>query len=58
MTTLASTIQEVRQRIARAAKKPLNDQNTKATLIEPVQRALFTSRAEDLGHEHATEHDE
>ena len=40
MGSLASTIQEVRQRIARAAKKSLNEQNTKATLIEPVLRAL------------------
>jgi predicted type IV restriction endonuclease len=40
MSSLASTLQEVRQRIARAAKKPLNEQNTKATLIGPVLRAL------------------
>lgn len=40
MTPLASTLQEVRQRIQRAAKKPLNENNTKATLIEPVLRAL------------------
>ena len=40
MTTLASTLQDVRQRIQRAAKKPLNEENTKATLIEPVLRAL------------------
>jgi predicted type IV restriction endonuclease len=40
MSSLASTLQEVRQRIARAAKKPLNEQNTKATLIEPVLRKL------------------
>ncbi len=40
MTTLAATLQEVRQRVQRAGKKPLNEQNTKATLIEPVLRAL------------------
>jgi hypothetical protein len=28
MSSLASTIQEVRQRIQRAAKKPLNEQST------------------------------
>jgi hypothetical protein len=38
MSSLAPTLQEVRQRIARAAKKSLNEQNTKATLIEPVLR--------------------
>lgn len=40
MTTLVSTLQAVRQRIQRAAKRPLNEQNTKATLIEPVLRML------------------
>lgn len=36
MSTLASTLEEVRERIRRAAKQSLNEQNTKATLIEPV----------------------
>ncbi|MFO1052216.1 MAG: type I restriction enzyme HsdR N-terminal domain-containing protein [Planctomycetota bacterium] len=40
MSTLASTLEEVRERIRRAAKQSLNEQNTKATLIEPVLRAL------------------
>jgi len=40
MTSLPSTLQDVRQRIQRAAKRALNEQNTKATLIEPVLRAL------------------
>ena len=40
MTSLASALQAVRQRIQRAAKRPLNEQNTKAKLIEPVLRKL------------------
>ena len=37
---LTATITEVRSRIERGAKRKLNEQNTKATLIEPVLRAL------------------
>ncbi len=40
MTTLDATLQEVSQRIQRACNKPLNEQNSKARLIEPVLRAL------------------
>ncbi len=54
MTTLASTLQVVRQRIARAAKRPLNEQNTKAALIEPVLRALgwIVEDIEEVVHEY------
>lgn len=44
MTSLASALQAVRQRIQRAAKKPLNEQNTKATLIELVLPRRRTDR--------------
>lgn len=37
---LARTLKEVRSRISRASSHALNEQNTKATLIEPVLRAL------------------
>ena len=37
---LAKTLKVVRARIARASSKHLNEENTKATLIEPVLRAL------------------
>ena len=37
---LAKTLKEVRARIARASSHRLNEENTKATLIEPVLRAL------------------
>lgn len=40
MTTLASTLEEVRRRIRRNGSRPMNEENTKATLIEPVLRAL------------------
>ena len=40
MTSLASTLAEVRRRIDRIGKRPMNEENTKATLIEPVLRAL------------------
>jgi hypothetical protein len=40
MTTLARTIEGIRARNQRAGKKLLNEQNSKATLIEPVLRAL------------------
>src|SRR5436190_17249853 len=39
MAPLAKTLAEVRRRIA-SAKRGLNEENTKATLIEPVLRAL------------------
>ena len=37
---LASILATARKRIAQAGKKGLNEQDTKATLIEPVLRAL------------------
>jgi predicted type IV restriction endonuclease len=40
MPPLAKTLQDVRRRISQSAKRGLNEQNTKATLIEPVLRAL------------------
>jgi len=39
-TPLAQTLAEVRKRIANAGTRGLNEQNTKATLIEPVLRSL------------------
>lgn len=40
MPTLAEAIDGVRQRIQRVGSKPMNEENTKATLIDPVLRAL------------------
>ena len=40
MPSLAETLEEVRRRIARNGKRSINEENTKATLIEPVLRAL------------------
>jgi len=40
MVDLTKTLRDVRSRIARAASSRLNEENTKATLIEPVLRAL------------------
>lgn len=40
MNELANTLDEVRSRIRHGEKHALNEQNTKATLIEPVLRAL------------------
>ena len=40
MATLATTITHVRDRIEQASKRRLNEQNTKATLVEPVLRSL------------------
>lgn len=40
MSTLATAISDVRKRIKQAGKRGLNEQNTKASLIEPVLRAL------------------
>ena len=40
MPTLPQILDEVRTRIANAPKRGLNEQNTKATLIEPVLRTL------------------
>jgi predicted type IV restriction endonuclease len=39
-TSLASTLKGLRSRIARASSQRLNEENTKATLIEPVLRTL------------------
>lgn len=40
MSDLSKTLADVRSRIEQYAKKDLNEQNTKATLIEPIMRAL------------------
>jgi predicted type IV restriction endonuclease len=40
MPSLAETLAEVRRRIRRVGTRPMNEENTKATLIEPVLRAL------------------
>ncbi|MFY9340915.1 MAG: type I restriction enzyme HsdR N-terminal domain-containing protein [Planctomycetota bacterium] len=40
MPTLAEALDGVRQRIQRVGSKPMNEENTKATLIDPVLRAL------------------
>lgn len=40
MAPLIETIQEVQRRIAQSRTKGLNEQNAKATLIDPVLRAL------------------
>lgn len=40
MPSLAETLAEVRRRIKRVGNRPMNEENTKATLIEPVLRAL------------------
>ena len=40
MTTLANPLDEVRRRIRRQGSRPINEENTKATLIEPILRAL------------------
>jgi hypothetical protein len=54
MATLAKTLADVRQRIAQASKRGLNEQNTKATLIEPVLRALGwdTEDIDEVVHEY------
>ena len=40
MSDLSKALNEVRTRIAQATKRGLNEQNTKATLIEPILRVL------------------
>lgn len=40
MPSLAETLAEVRRRIRRVGTRSMNEENTKATLIEPVLRAL------------------
>ena len=40
MPSLSETLAEVRRRIQQSSRRHLNEQNTKATLIEPVLRAL------------------
>lgn len=40
VTTLAKTLTDVRARIRRLGSRRMNEENTKATLIEPVLRAL------------------
>jgi len=44
---LATVLESVRSRIARSAGKRLNEENTKATLIEPVLRALGWDTEDD-----------
>jgi len=40
MPSLSETLAEVRRRIQQSSRRHLNEQNTKATLIEPVLQAL------------------
>lgn len=40
MSNLSTTLEEVRRRIARTGSRAINEENTKATLIEPLLRAL------------------
>lgn len=40
MTPLQDALRGVRERIARYRDSAINEQNTKATLIEPIFRAL------------------
>jgi len=40
MSNLSTTLEEVRRRIARSGSRSMNEENTKATLIEPILRAL------------------
>lgn len=53
-TPLARALESVRRRIVRANRSGLNEQNTKATLIEPVLRAL--GREVDDVEEEVREH--
>ena len=43
--TLASTLAEVRKRIAASEGKDMNEQSTKAALIDPVLRAFVGTSA-------------
>ena len=56
MKNLTQTLAEVRQRIKKAGSKGLNEQNTKAALIEPVLRALGwdTEDVEEVAREYKT----
>lgn len=40
MNDLQDTLEQIRRKIARCEKSPVNEQNTKSTLIQPVLRAL------------------
>ena len=53
MPNLAKVLDEVRQRIAQASKRGLNEENTKVTLIGPVLRALGwdVENIEEVRHE-------
>jgi hypothetical protein len=53
---LAAMLESVRSRIARTAARGLNEQNTKATLIEPVLRALGwnTEDVDEVVHEYTS----
>lgn len=54
MPDLAKTLQDVRKKIARAKKNGLNESATKASLIEPVLRALGwdTENFEEVAYEY------
>lgn len=53
---LAATLESVRSRITRTSARGLNEQNTKATLIEPVLRALgwSTEDVDEVVHEYTS----
>jgi hypothetical protein len=55
-SALAKTLAEVRGRVINHSKRGLNEQNTKATLIEPVLRALGwnTEDVDEVAHEYRT----
>ena len=40
MSTLSETLDSVRKKIQRIGSTPINEENTRATLIDPVLRAL------------------
>lgn len=54
MASLAKTIADVRDRISLGSKRGLNEENTKATLIEPLLRALGwdTENIDEVVHEY------
>lgn len=54
MTTLAETLASVRQKIQRIGSKSINEENTRASLIDPVLRALGwdTEDLEDVQREY------
>jgi len=54
MSTLAETLESVRKKIQRIGSKSINEENTRATLIDPVLRALGwdTEDLEDVQREY------